>query len=238
MTETALILGTGPGLGTALARRFARAGLNVAVAARDARRLESLLPELHETGAADARAYACDVASAGFVRAAFRGTCDELGTPRLVVFNAGVYEPAGLLETAPEDFERSWRTGCLGGFLVAQQAIRAMQAAGVCADGTFGSLIFTGATASLRGGARFHNLAAGKFGLRALAQCLAREFGPAGIHVAHVIIDGRIRAEGEADADDDRLDPDAIAESYWQLHCQPRNAWTHELDLRPWREPF
>jgi len=238
MTETALILGTGPGLGTALARRFARAGLNVAVAARDARRLESLLPELREVGAADARAYACDVASAAFVREAFLHAGDELGVPRLVVYNAGTYAPGGLLETSPEEFERCWRSGCLGGFLAGQQTVQALQAAGPRPDGTLGTLIFTGATASLRGSARFQNLAVGKFGLRALAQCMAREFGPVGIHVAHVIIDGKIRAGDGPDPDDTRLAPDAIAESYWQLYCQPRSAWTQELDLRPWCEPF
>jgi len=113
------------------------------------------------------------------------------------------------------------------------------------ADGVLGSILFTGATASLRGGAQFHNLAVGKFGLRALAQSMAREFGPQGIHVAHTIIDGQIRAEhrgGRYSADergeDTLLEPDAIAEAYWQLHNQPRNAWTHEMDLRPWVEKF
>ena len=154
-----------------------------------------------------------------------------------MVFNAGTYEPGGILEIAPESFERCWRVGCYGGFLVGQAAARLMTTSGT------GTIVFTGATASLRGSAGFANLAVPKFGLRALAQSMARELGPKGIHVAHVIIDGQIEAERNRRLRDERepasfLPPGAIAESYYQLHMQPRGAWTHELDLRPWVEKF
>lgn len=242
--ETALILGVGPGLGAAVARRCARGGMNVALGARDVRRLEDLLPDLRSMGAPTARAYPCDVASASFVGEVFRNVVEDVGTPRLVVFNAGTFVPQGIVETEPDEFERCWRIGCMGGFLAAQQTVEAMRDAGPRDDGTLGTMLFTGATASLRGGAGFQNLAVGKFGLRALAQSMAREYGPEGIHVAHVVIDGQIRnddraghsaAERGADA---VLDPDAIAETYWHLHTQHRSAWTHELDLRPWVEKF
>ena len=245
MTETALIFGVGPGLGTAIARRCAAGGMNVAVSARDTNRLEQMLPELREAGAPDARAYGCDVASEHFVEEAFREVLDELDTPRLVVFNAGTFVRKGFVETEADEFEHCWRVGCMGGFLVARAAVRLMQAAGPREDGSLGTIIFTGATASLRGGAGFHNLAVGKFGLRALAQSLAREYGPQGVHVGHSIIDGQIRAEhrGPGYTEEERgadalLHPEAIAEAYWNLHLQPRNAWTHELDLRPWVEMF
>jgi NAD(P)-dependent dehydrogenase (short-subunit alcohol dehydrogenase family) len=145
-----------------------------------------------------------------------------------------------VLETTAEEFERCWRAGCLGGFLVGREAARAMLARNAKHKGT---IIFTGATASLRGGAMFHNLAVGKFGLRALAQSMARELQPQGIHIAHVVIDGQIKSAraGHSTAergDDAVLDPAAIAETYHQLHVQPRSAWTLELELRPYSEKF
>lgn len=244
--ETALVFGAGPGLGAAVGRRFARAGMAVGVAARDVNRLEEMLPALRDAGAPEAGAFACDVASPQFVAEAFREVHEALGRPRVVVFNAGAFVPQGLLDTDPDEFERCWRIGCMGGFLVGREAVRTMLDATPETDtGTLGTIVFTGATASLRGGARFHNLAVGKFGLRALAQSMAREFGPQGIHVAHTIIDGQIRSEdrdgdysAESRGEDALLEPDAIAETYWQLHRQPRNAWTQELDLRPWVEKF
>lgn len=155
-----------------------------------------------------------------------------------MVFNAGAFTPRGLLATASEEFERSWRVGCYGGFVVGQAAVRAMLAATPDAEGRQGTILLTGATASLRRSAGFHNLAVGTFGLRALAQSMAREFHSQGIHVAHVVIDGKIAAPAGADDSGEELDPAAIAETYWQLHRQPRSAWTHEVDLRPWSEPF
>lgn len=235
--QVAVIVGAGPGLGYALGRRFACAEMHVALAARDVSRLDTLAFEcsgiLHH-----GRAYACDATDEAAVAALFASVSQDLGEPDLVVYNAGAFVPHGLLETSTEEFERCWRVGCLGGFLVGREAARRMLAK----PAPGGTILFTGATASLRGSAGFHNLAVGKFGLRALAQSMARELQPQGIHVAHVIIDGRIRPPTgparTAAAADEMLEADAIAENYYRLHCQPRSAWTHELDLRPWVEKF
>jgi NAD(P)-dependent dehydrogenase (short-subunit alcohol dehydrogenase family) len=229
--EVALIVGVGPGLGAALARRFAEGGLAIAVAARDAGRLHPLAREI------GGRAYACDAADAASVGRVFEQVERELGTPSVAIYNAGAYAPGAVLEIEAAEFERCWRILCLGGFLVGQRAAPAMVAAGR------GTILFTGATASLRGGAGFANLAVGKFGLRAVAQSMARELGPKGIHVAHVIIYGQIRSERYAHLEKQRppdglLDPAAIADTFWHLHAQPRSAWTLELDLRPWVERF
>jgi NAD(P)-dependent dehydrogenase (short-subunit alcohol dehydrogenase family) len=229
--DVALIVGVGPGLGAALARRFAQGGLAVAVAARNAGKLQALAQEV------GGRAYACDAADAASVGRLFEQVGREMGAPTVAIFNAGAYAPGAVLEIEAAEFERCWRILCLGGFLVGQRAARAMAPAGR------GTILFTGATASLRGGANFANLAVGKFGLRAVAQSMARELGPKGIHVAHVVIDGQIRSERYAHLEKQRppdglLDPTAIAESFWHLHQQPRSAWTLELDLRPWVEKF
>ncbi|HXV25680.1 MAG TPA: SDR family NAD(P)-dependent oxidoreductase [Alphaproteobacteria bacterium] len=229
--NVALIVGVGPGLGAALARRFAKGGVTVALAARRREQLAGLAEEI------GGRAYACDVADEASVEELFGKVGRELGAPGIVIYNAGAYSPGGILEISPAEFERCWRVGCLGGFFVGQRAARSMVAEGR------GTILFTGATASLRGGVGFANLAVGKFGLRALAQSMARELGPKGIHVAHVIIDGQIRSERYAHLEKERpadglLDPAAIADTYWQLHTQPRSAWTLELDLRPWVERF
>lgn len=234
----AVVIGAGPGLGSALARRFARAGMRVAAVRRDGAALSPLIAEL----GGNARGYGCDATDETAVARLFASVSADLGQPHLVVFNAGGFVRAGLLETSAQDFERCWQTGCLGGFLAGREAVRAMLAAPSDARHR-GTIIFTGATASLRGGARFHNLAVPKFALRALAQSMAREFQPQGIHVAHVIIDGQIESDrpGRSAAErgvDAVLSPDAIAESYYQLHCQPPNAWTLELDLRPYVEKF
>jgi NAD(P)-dependent dehydrogenase (short-subunit alcohol dehydrogenase family) len=237
-TEVAVVVGAGPGLGTALARRFARAGMRVAAVRRD---IAALGPLIHELGA-NAKAYACDATDDAAVQELFSTVGADLGAPRLVVFNAGAFVRKGILDTTAAEFERCWRAACLGGFLVGREAVRAMLA--LSGSGRHrGTIIYTGATASLRGGAMFHNLAVGKFGLRALAQSMAREFQPQGIHVAHVIVDGQIASDrpGRSVAErgaDAVLDPNAIAESYYQLHLQPPSTWTLELDLRPYVEKF
>ena len=240
--ENAIIVGAGPGLGAALARRFARAEMNVAMALRNPARVEALAAGYCGVGHRTI-AVACDATREADVAALFRRAGAELGPPRLVVYNAGAFVRKGILETSAEEFERCWKAGCLGGFLTGREAVRAMLAEKGKGHHR-GTIIFTGATASLRGGANYHNLAVGKFGLRALAQSMAREFQPQGIHVAHVIIDGQIEsndrpgrsvAERGADA---VLSPAAIAESYYQLHLQPPSAWTLELDLRPYVEKF
>jgi len=232
---SAVVVGVGPGLGAALARRFAADGLPVAMAARDPSDLEWLRDEL--TGHVPARLVACDATEPEQVDALFAEVERELAPPGLVVYNAGAFVRGDVLETTPEEFLRCWRVGCYGGFLVARAAARGMVERGR------GTILFTGATASLRGSAGFVNLAVGKFGLRALAQSLARELGPKGVHVAHVVIDGQIAAPERADAvsrkpPDALLSPDAIAAEYARLHAQRRSAWTFELDLRPWVERF
>jgi NAD(P)-dependent dehydrogenase (short-subunit alcohol dehydrogenase family) len=232
--QVAVVVGVGPGLGFALVKRFARAGMAVALAARDKDRLEQRLADEPVEGA---RAYACDATDQVAVDRLFAQVDNELGAPEVVVFNAGAFQPGGILEIAPAEFERCWQIGCFAGFLVGQAAARRMVAAGR------GTIIFTGATAALRGSARFANLAVPKFGLRALAQTMARELGPQGIHIGHVVIDGQIMSDRYAHLAGERgpeslLEPEAIAEAYYQLHRQPRSAWTLELDLRPWSETF
>ncbi|HEX6827786.1 MAG TPA: SDR family NAD(P)-dependent oxidoreductase, partial [Burkholderiales bacterium] len=230
--QVAMVVGAGPGLGCALGRRFSHAEMHVALAARDAAKLETLAIECSGIGHRG-RAYACDATDEAAVEELFRKVGGELGEPDLVVYNAGAFVPRGILETSAEEFEQCWRAGCLGGFLVGRAAARAMTAR-ASRGGRGGTIIFTGATASLRGSACFHNLAVGKFGLRALAQSMARELQPRGIHVAHVVIDGRIRPQnvvehGGTPETDSMLEPGAIAEAYYQLHLQRRSAWTLEL---------
>jgi len=227
----AVVLGAGPGLGSALARRFAAAGLAVAVARRQADALKALVAEI------GGHAYACDATQAAAVEALFQAVERDLGPPDLAVYNAGAFRPGGILEIDPADFEQCWRIGCLGGLHFGQAAARRMVPRGA------GTILFTGATAALRGSARFANLAVPKFGLRALAQSMARELGPQGVHVAHVVIDGMIAGKRPGHRADERgadavLAPEAIAEAYYQLHGQPRSAWTQELDLRPCLEKF
>ena len=218
--EVAVVVGAGRGLGWALAKRFAAAGMQSIAAARHPDKLGSLTAAEPQSGV---RMQGCDATRPSDVASLFEALDKEFGPPGVVVFNAGTYEPGGILDTTPEAFERCWRVGCLGGFHVGQAAARRMVAAGA------GTIIFTGATASLRESAGFANLAVPKFGLRALAQSMARELGPKGIHVAHVIIDGQIESDRNANLAAQRgpaslLPPDAIAESYYQLHRQPRGA--------------
>lgn len=232
MTQpTAVIAGVGPGLGAALVEKFASAGFSVVAAARNAERLESLL------GRDGVTPVDCDLTEPGAVERLFANVAGMPGPLEVAVYNAGAFEPARVADIDPGMFERCWRVGCFGGFLVGREAARLMRPAG------HGTILFTGATASLRGGAGFANLASPKFALRAVAQSLARELGPEGIHVAHVIIDGQIRSPRYESllserGPDSLLEPEAIAETYLALHRQHRSAWTHELDLRPWVEKF
>lgn len=223
--EHAIIIGVGPGLGAALVERCAREGLAVSAGARNAERLRALLDQ---RGLKDVASHACDVTDQASVDDLFDGAISVHGTPSLVVFNASGYARGSILDLTASQVEAAWRIGCLGGFHVGQAAARAMAPQGR------GSLIFTGATASLRGSANFAPFAMAKFGLRALAQSLARELGPKGLHVAHTIVDGQI---GD-DPNDAKLRPAEIADAYWHLHRQGRSAWTQELDLRPWAEKF
>lgn len=229
--KVAVVVGVGPGLGQAAARRFAHGGLSVAMMARDAAKLEPLRQELEKEGR-EAIAVRCDATDEASVRDAFAKVRSELGDPSVLVYNAGAFHMGGLLEVSPKDFESAWRVTALGAFLSAREVAGAMVSRGE------GTMIFTGATASVRGSARFLALASPKFALRGLVQSIARELGPKGVHVAHVLIDGQIdlprtRAMFPERGDETFLAPAAIAETYWHLHTQDRTAWTHELDLRP-----
>ncbi len=234
--QIAVVVGVGGGLGAALGRRFAAAGMKVALVARgDA--ITGPLGEEIEAAGGTARVYGADTTIESAVDGVFDRARSDLGEPDLVAFNAGAFQRTSVLDATAEDFDRSWRVSCYGGFLVGRAAARGMAARGS------GTIIFTSATAAMRGGAGFVNLAVGKFGLRALAQSMARELGPKGVHVSSVIIDGQINGPSHADMTEEiaagkLLDPKAIAETYYQLHIQDRTAWTQELDLRPAVEKF
>ncbi|CAA9414359.1 MAG: Short-chain dehydrogenase, associated with 2-hydroxychromene-2-carboxylate isomerase family protein [uncultured Rubrobacteraceae bacterium] len=234
--KTAAVLGVGPGLGAAVARRFAREGFAVALMARREESVAGVQEEIESAGGT-ALTVSADATDPASVAAAFDRVRAELGEPEVFVYNAGAFQMGGILEISPEKFDECFKANCAGAFYAAQQVLPAMVEAGR------GTVLLTGATAALRGGARFSALAVGKFGLRALAQSMAREFGPQGIHVAHAVIDGQIDTPGVREMSPGRedhtmLSPDAIAEAYWQLHSQDRTAWTLELDLRPAVESF
>lgn len=239
--KTALIVGVGAsrGLGAAAAMRFAKEGLHVVVAGRTTEKIEKVASEIRAAGYS-AQAVTGDGANeSDAVR--FVATAEERGPLELVLHNAGSNRRDAFLNLEVSDFEALWREHCLGGFLTGRESARCMVPRGR------GTILFTGASGSLRGRALFAAFAAAKAGLRATAQSMARELGPKGIHVAHVVIDGGIEGDrllaafpgrqGEK-GPDGLLAIDAIAEAYWQVHLQQRSAWTHELDLRPWSEGF
>jgi NAD(P)-dependent dehydrogenase (short-subunit alcohol dehydrogenase family) len=230
------VLGVGPGLGAAVARRFAREGFAVGLMARGEESLAAVREDVEGSGGT-ALSVTADATDAASVASAFDRVREELGEPEVLVYNAGAFQMGGILELSPEQFDDCFRANCSGAFYGAQRVLPAMVERGR------GTIILTGATAALRGSARFAALATGKFGLRALAQSMAREFGPQGIHVAHVIIDGQINTPRLREDQPDReeittLSPESIAETYWQLHAQNPTAWTLELDLRPALESF
>jgi NAD(P)-dependent dehydrogenase (short-subunit alcohol dehydrogenase family) len=235
MNKVVLVAGAGEGLGKSLAKRFAREVYAIALAARNAERLARLAETV------GGKPFAADLSNESAVIGLFDAVEARLGPIDVVAFVAAARVQAPVVELSAEDFERVWRQSCLSGFLVGREAGRRML------PRKRGTVIFTGASASMRGRAKFAAFAAAKGGLRLMAQSMARELGPKGIHVASVLIDGAIASERmwrdhrermEELGADGALHPDAIAESYWQLHCQPRSAWTQELDLRPWAEPF
>lgn len=234
--KVAVVVGVGPGLGAAAAKRFAREGYAVALVARTLQSSADVQAEIAGQGGV-ARVVAADAGDPAAVAAAFAEIRAELGPVGVLIYNAGAFRVAEVADITPEQMEQAWRTLCFGGFLCAREVAPGMSERGR------GTLLFTGATASLRGSAHFSALAVGKFGLRALAQSLARELGPRGVHVAHVIVDGQIDTPRVRSMMPDRdpgtmLSPEAIAETYWHLHAQDRTAWTHELDLRPSTEKF
>ncbi len=227
--RSALIVGTGPGLSASLARRFAANGLAVAVAARDTAKLAALCAE---TGAA---AFACDATDAAAVAALFAAVEARQGAPDVVVYNASNRARGPVVELDPADVQRAIAVSAFGAFLVAQQAARRMLKAGR------GAILLSGATAGVKGFANSSSFAMGKFALRGLAQSMAREMSPAGVHVAHFVIDGGIRSAARPvpnETPDSLLNPDAIAETYWHVMHQHRSAWSWEVEVRPWVEKF
>jgi NAD(P)-dependent dehydrogenase (short-subunit alcohol dehydrogenase family) len=227
--KNALIVGAGEGLSASLARLLAREGLRVALAARSIEKLGGLCSQ---TGA---RAYACNAADHGEVERLFGLVEREIGAPDVVVYNASARARGPFVELVPADVEKAIAVSAFGGFLIAQEATKRML------PHKHGAILFTGASASVKGYAQSAPFAMGKFALRGLAQSMARELSPQGIHVAHFVIDGGIRSRARtepADRPDSMLDPDAIALSYWNVLQQPRSAWSWELELRPWVEKF
>jgi NAD(P)-dependent dehydrogenase (short-subunit alcohol dehydrogenase family) len=230
------VVGTGPGLGGALAERFANGGHTVALLSRSEGSRQSVAENIAKAGGS-AHGFDCDVVDAASTAAAFERIRTELGHPTVLLYNAGAFATGGIGDLDPGKFESAWRVNCLGGLLTAREVLPAM------VEQNAETVLFTGATAALRSSAGFAGFAVGKFGLRALAQSMAREYGPQGVHVAHVLIDGMINTptvrQNFPDRDTDTfLAPAAIAEQYWQLHQQPRTTWTQELDLRPSSETF
>lgn len=228
----AVVIGAGAGLGAGLGRRFASAGMTVAVASRDPRRAQAVAADIERATRGDAHGYPCDATDEHAVADLLNRVSGELGEPDLVVYNASGFLAKSILEIETDELVAQWNATCLGGFIVGREAARRMAKRGS------GTLIFTGATACYKGSARFAGFAIGKFGLRALAQSMARELGPRGVHVALVNIDGAIAGPAHAHeipekGADALLDPDAIAETYLAIHRQHRTAWTHEADLRP-----
>ncbi|TDI55877.1 MAG: SDR family NAD(P)-dependent oxidoreductase [Alphaproteobacteria bacterium] len=243
MTDKGVVLvaGVGGGLGFGICRRFAAAGYDVALVSRKQERLELLAGRINEDGAGRAHVCPADVRDEDTVEELFDRVEAAHGPIVAAVFNAGAQYRQPFLDTRADLFEKVWRLGCYAGFLVGRAAARRMLPRGE------GSILFTGATASIRGAEEFAAFAASKSGLRAMAQSMAREFGPKGIHVAHVVIDGlidtpvireRFAAQIASLPADGALSPEAIGQAYVDLHHQNRSAWSFEIDLRPWSEKF
>jgi NAD(P)-dependent dehydrogenase (short-subunit alcohol dehydrogenase family) len=227
--KAALIVGAGEGLSASLARLFAREGIRVALAARKVEKLGALCSE---TGA---RAFACNATEPDDVERLFGLVEREIAVPDVVAYNASGRARGAFVDLVATDVAQAIAVSAFGGFLVAQQAAKRML------PNQHGAILFTGASASVKGYPQSAPFAMGKFALRGLAQSMARELSPQGIHVAHFVIDGGIRSAARtepSDRPDSMLDPDAIAASYWSVMQQPRSAWTWELELRPWVEKF
>jgi NAD(P)-dependent dehydrogenase (short-subunit alcohol dehydrogenase family) len=235
-----LVVGAGDATGSAIARRFAREGYIACVTRRHADKLAPLVARIEAEGGV-AHAFGSDARKEDEVIGLFAQIEKEIAPVEVAVFNIGANVRFPIAEMTAQVYRKVWEMGCFAGFLVGREAARKMLARGR------GSIFFTGATASLRGREGFAAFAGAKHALRALAQSMARELGPKGIHVAQIIVDGAIDTEFIREnfpqryalkEQDGIVDPEAIAESYWQLHLQPRSAWTHEMDLRPWIETW
>jgi NAD(P)-dependent dehydrogenase (short-subunit alcohol dehydrogenase family) len=238
--KAALVVGAGDATGGAIARRFAREGYVACVTRRTADKLQPLVARIESDGGR-AHGFGSDARKEDEMVALVARIEREIAPLEVAVFNIGANVRFAVTDTTERVYRKVWEMAALSGFLMGREVARAMLPRGR------GTIIFTGATASIRGGAGFCAFAGAKHALRALAQSMARELGPKGIHVAHTVIDGAIDTQFIAEnfperyalkASDGILNPDAIAEAYWQLHCQQRSAWTHELDLRPWSETF
>ena len=238
--KVALVIGAGDATGGAIARRFAREGFTACVTRRNADKLAPLVARIESEGG-KARAFGSDARKEEQMVSLVDTIEREVGAIEVAAFNIGANVRFPIRETTARVYFKVWEMACFAGFLMGREVAKAMVPRGR------GTILFTGATATVRGGAGFSAFSGAKHGLRALAQSMARELGPLGVHVAHVVIHGAIDTEfirgnfperyGLKDRDG-ILNPDAIAEAYWQLHLQPRSAWTHELDLRPWLETF
>jgi NAD(P)-dependent dehydrogenase (short-subunit alcohol dehydrogenase family) len=243
MEKVALVIGAGDATGGAIARRFAKGGYTVCATRRHLDKLQPLIAQIEAQGG-KAHGFASDARNEEEVVALVEQIESTIGPIEVLVFNIGANVPSSILEETARKYFKIWEMACLGGMLNGREVAKRM----VAREGEHkGTIIFTGATASLRGSANFAAFAGAKHALRALAQSMARELGPRGIHVAHTIIDGAIDTEFIREnfpqryalkSQDGILNPDHIAENYWMLHQQPRDAWTHELDLRPWSEKF
>lgn len=236
--KAALIIGAGDATGAAIARRFARGGHVACVTRRSADKLSGLVEAIRAEGG-EAQGFAADARKEEDVAALVERVEREVGPIEVMVFNIGANVPSSILDETARKYFKIWEMACFSAFLTGREVARRMVAR------ERGTIIFTGATASLRGAANFAAFAGAKHALRALAQSMARELQPKNIHVAHVVIDGAIDTDFIRESFPERyalkdadgiLNPDHIAENYWHLHNQPRDAWTHELDLRPWSE--
>ena len=238
--KVALVIGAGDGTGGAIAKRFAREGYVACVTRRNAEKLQPLLDDIHAAGG-EALGFGSDARREDEVASLIEQIDTSVGPIEVFVFNVGANVPCSVLDETARKYMKIWELACFGGFLTAQAVARRMVQRGR------GTILFTGATASVRGGAGFAAFAGAKHALRALAQSMARELGPKNIHVGHVIVDGAIDTAFIRDTmpdvyakkeSDGILNPEHIADAYWFLHQQPRDAWTFEMDLRPWGEKW
>ncbi len=247
--KVCLVIGAGDATGGAVAKRFAREGYTVCATRRSLDKLAPLLTEIRAAGGA-AHGFGSDARKEDEVIALVEEIESSIGPIEVMVFNIGANSPNSILTETARRYTKMWEMACLAGFLTGREVAKRMVARPESATqgrSHKGTIIFTGATASLRGSANFAGFSGGKMALRALAQSMARELGPMGVHVAHTIIDGAIDTEFIRTQFPQRyalkdeggiLNPDHIADAYWMLHLQPRDAWTHELDLRPYMENF
>ena len=238
--KVVLVVGAGNGTGGSVAKRFAREGFTVCVTRRNREKLDPLVAEIQADGG-NVHAFGSDTRSEDQVVTLIKNIENGIGPIEVAVYNVGGNVRFSILETTSRVYYKVWEMACFGGFLTGREVAKCM------VKRKKGTIIFTGATASLRGADGYAAFAGGKHALRALAQSMARELSPRGIHVAHVVIDGAIDTEWIAEMVPERyklkdqdgiLNPDHIADMYWQIYCQPRSTWTFEMDLRPWIEPF